>query len=413
MTMLTPADIEARCRKLWDSQQVLRAFLTDEPFFPREFPLGLPAGEQLLDNLAEVRSWLKQLRLESKEAKGFGYRLVEREFRFRRQGTHRLPYRAVIDGLEDLLKLIGKQAAFSRFVRLQAETRARVPELLPMLAASPLRILDEHANWSQVLSVCQQFREGQVQGRYLRQLDIEGVDTKFIETKQALLWDALKRVLPPERQDERVTGLKDHGFERRFGLRYDPPLIRFRLLDPALKASGLTDLSVPLDDFAAFPPDVDLVFMTENKVNGLAFPPVPRAMVVFGMGYAIRSLVEATWLEDKQIVYWGDIDTHGFAMLSLLRRRFPRTLSMLMGLDTLLACRALWGVEPAETRFLQELDGLTEEEREVFELLKANALGNYLRLEQERIPFRILQDKLAAFSMIRGEHPADRQDFMV
>lgn len=413
MTMLTPADIEARCRKLWDSQQVLRAFLAGEPFFPREFPLGLPAGEQLLDNLAEVRSWLKQLRLESKEAKGYGYRLVEREFRFRRQGTHRLPYRAVIDDLEDFLKLIGKQSAFSRFLRLQAETQARVPELLPMLEVSPLRILDEHANWPQVLSVCQHFREVQVQGRYLRQLDIEGVDTKFIETKQALLWDALKRVLPPERQDDRVTSLKDHGFERRFGLRYDPPLIRFRLLDPVLKVSGLTDLSVPLDDFAAFPPDVDLVFVTENKVNGLAFPPVPRAMVVFGMGYAIRSLAEATWLEEKQIVYWGDIDTHGFAMLSLLRRRFPRTLSMLMGLDTFLACRALWGVEPAETRFLQELDGLREGELEVFELLKANALGNYLRLEQERIPFRILQDKLAAFSMMRSEQATDRQDFMV
>ena len=46
--------------------------------------------------------------------------------------------------------------------------------------------------------------------------------------------DLLARVLPAAAIDETVTGLTGSGFERRYGLRYDQPLIRFRLLDPAL-----------------------------------------------------------------------------------------------------------------------------------------------------------------------------------
>jgi hypothetical protein len=43
----------------------------------------------------------------------------------------------------------------------------------------------------------------------------------------------------------------------------------------------------------------------------LAFPDVSDAMVVFGAGYGFDNLAAAPWLHEKQIYYWGDIDTHG------------------------------------------------------------------------------------------------------
>ena len=61
------------------------------------------------------------------------------------------------------------------------------------------------------------------------------------------------------------------------------------------------------------------VFITENETNFLAFPPAADAMVVFGAGYGWEALARASWLHRCQLHYWGDIDTHGFAILDQLR----------------------------------------------------------------------------------------------
>ena len=42
------------------------------------------------------------------------------------------------------------------------------------------------------------------------------------------------------------------------------------------------------------------------------------------------------WLRRCAVHYWGDIDTHGFAMLARARRALPQTESLLMDRDTLL-----------------------------------------------------------------------------
>jgi hypothetical protein len=59
------------------------------------------------------------------------------------------------------------------------------------------------------------------------------------------------------------------------------------------------------------------IFITENEINGLAFPDLPDGIVVFGLGYALDRLAAASWMADRAIHYWGDIDTHGFARCSI------------------------------------------------------------------------------------------------
>jgi hypothetical protein len=77
-------------------------------------------------------------------------------------------------------------------------------------------------------------------------------------------------------------------------------------------------------------------------VNGLAFPDVAEGMVVFGLGYGLELLSSAVWMQGREIYYWGDIDTHGFAMLDRLRAIFPAARSLLIYRETFLAHRALW-----------------------------------------------------------------------
>ena len=75
----------------------------------------------------------------------------------------------------------------------------------------------------------------------------------------------------------------------------------------------------------------------ENEISYLAFPEVPEALVIFGEGFAATVLDAIPWLGEKHLVYWGDIDTHGFAILDRLRARFGSVTSILMDHTTLLA----------------------------------------------------------------------------
>jgi len=97
------------------------------------------------------------------------------------------------------------------------------------------------------------------------------------------------------------------------------------------------------------------------------------------------------WLVNKEVYYWGDIDTHGFAILDKVRGFIPKAKSILMTEDVLLSNRNLWVVE--EKPFLGELSRLTDEEETLFHALRDNNWGEKIRLEQERISYgRVRQE---------------------
>jgi hypothetical protein len=161
-------------------------------------------------------------------------------------------------------------------------------------------------------------------------------------------------------------------FELRYGLLVKPPLVRFRILDEGMSIQGLSDIATPAAQFARLSLPVRRVFVTENEINGLAFPALPESIVVFGLGYGLDRLSEIPRWRDREIYYWGDIDTHGFAILDRLREALPRARSLLMDRDTLMAHRALWGAEPEP--HLGALSRLTEPERALFEDLRLDRL---------------------------------------
>jgi hypothetical protein len=109
---------------------------------------------------------------------------------------------------------------------------------------------------------------------YLRQLDIVGVDTKFIENRKTLLSELLDIVLPADAVES--TALGQRNFDTRYGLAPKHPQIRFRILDERLSMQGLTDLAVPAPEFAPLTIPVRRVFITENEINGLPFRRFPK-----------------------------------------------------------------------------------------------------------------------------------------
>jgi hypothetical protein len=160
-------------------------------------------------------------------------------------------------------------------------------------------------------------------------------------------------------------------------------------LDQRLAIQGLTDLAVPAREFAALDLPVERVFITENEINGLAFPAVPSSLVIFGLGYGLDRLAEVRWLHDRALHYWGDIDTYGFHILDRLRVLFPDAQSLLMDRETLLAHAPLWVRE--SNPYDAELPRLTAAEGALYDNLRHNCLGERVRLEQERIPYGWLE----------------------
>jgi hypothetical protein len=390
----TPAEVRAQLEPYWRGGRILAARLGGEPLFPLALRLRKPDARALAERFDAVRQWIRGLEEGSKAQRGFGYDIAWTEINHRQLGRNRLPAGVSIASEDDALRLIGRSRQAERFQALADATLARFPQLKEWLARRPLTALDHADDWERILAILAWFSARPRPQLYLRQLDIEGVDTKFIETRKGLLTELFDRVLPPEAVDARFIGAR--GFEPRYGLTAKPALVRFRLLDPRLALGGLTDLTVPAGEFARLDTAARRVFITENEINGLAFPAMPDSLVIFGLGYGLDRLADATWLATRELHYWGDIDTHGFAILDRLRAAFPQARSLLMDRETLLAHRSLWGRE--EDRHDGPLTRLTMAEELLFGDLRSDRLGDRVRLEQERIGFGFLTRVLEALA---------------
>jgi hypothetical protein len=386
-TWTRPVDVRAQVQKLWDHGDLLRHLITGMPVFPVRLRLKGPSSAEIADHFDTVRTWVAELR------KLPAVRIEQRTFAHRVLGPNTLPDALWLESLEDALILIGKRREAARFQSLLEMQRARQPRLEPWLVRRPLRALELADVFGHLLDVVTWIQDHPRPGIYLRQVDLPGVHTKFVEAHRGVLAEWLDLVLPPEAIDTGRTGVAQ--FAVRYGFRDKPTRIRFRALDDRLRllfGAHSPDITLDAVSFAALDLPVRRVYITENETNFLAFPPVDNSLVVFGSGYGWDALAKAQWLARCPIHYWGDIDTHGFSILDRLRGCFPHVASLLMDRATLMAHQAFWGHE--DTPMTHDLPRLTPEERALFDDLRDNRIRPGLRLEQEMIGFTFVEAAL-------------------
>jgi hypothetical protein len=388
MSWTRPHDLREQVQKLWDRGELLASLVESKPSFPRRLALKGPTSAEMTDRFDDVRGWVAELRAADR------CRIDMREFTHRVFGSNAVPQAVWIDRLEDALALIGKTGDAARFRGLVESTRSQ-PALSAWLARRPLRALELADQWDRLLQVVAWVQQHPRPGIYLRQVDIPGVDSKFIESHSGVLTELLSVALPWAGGDEARAGAAH--FAARYGFRDKPVRIRFRALDDRvalLPGAANADITLDAESFAILDPRVAQVFITENETNFLAFPNVPNSLVLFGAGYGWDALAGAQWLRRCKLLYWGDIDTHGFAILAQLRSRLDHVESLLMDRATLMAHRSVWGLERHQV--VHDLPGLTDTERELFDALRDNRIRPGLRLEQELITFGWLQSALCA-----------------
>lgn len=376
-------DLKAQVNRLWDRGDLLRPLVAEADFAPCRLVLKGPTSSELAGRFKEVRAWLANLA-------GIQHvRFEWREVNHRILGPQRLPESAWIESLDDALALIGKRADAAKFSLIMDVTRSERPELMAWLAKRPIQAIDLHERWSRLLTVVEWVRTHPRPGMYLRQVDIPGVHSKFIEAHRGVLSELLDLVLTPEAISQEWSGATH--FAARYGFLEKPSRIRFRILDERvviLPGVGAADVTLDATAFGDLEVPIRRIFITENETNFLAFPRVQDALVMFGSGYGWDALARANWLQQCEIHYWGDIDTHGFAILDQLRGHFAHVASLLMDRSTLLAHEAMWGEEADQV--VRDLTRLTEVEGALYDDLRDNRIQKGMRLEQEHVGFGCL-----------------------
>ncbi|MEB0042857.1 MULTISPECIES: Wadjet anti-phage system protein JetD domain-containing protein [unclassified Pseudomonas] len=387
MNWTTANDLKEQLRRLWARGDLLRPHVTGEAWVPKRLTLKSPSSTELSSQFEVVRPWINAI------ATIPHIRVEWREVNHRILGAQRVPTAAWVDTREAAIVLIGKSEDLKLFSELVAITREQHPTLLTWLAARPLVAIGLAAQWGHLLNTVAWIIEHPRPGIYLRQVDIPGIHSKFIEGHKVTLSELFDLVLPERAIAPEHSGVSN--FAARYGFLDKPVRIRFRVLDdsiPLLPGSALADITLDAGNFSRLNLPVARVFITENETNFLAFPPVANAIVIFGAGYGWEALGRASWLSRCTIHYWGDIDTHGFAILDHLRRRFDHVESFLMDRETLMAHEDLWGVEKQQV--LHDLPNLTDEERALFDEVRDNRIRGGLRLEQEWIGFGRVEEAL-------------------
>jgi hypothetical protein len=427
---LDPAQVTALLRKRWGSKH--RRWLDAAANWPLPVPLHPPTERETARDLGGVRDWIEHWAAAEVDPTRPG-EILWTERQWPGLGRQRLPERLLLAGPEQVAMWLGEQPRWLRARERAATLRqalaapatpgddsalpaslaadgresaalslgaAALPDTTDATAAPALR-LGRHFDWladappadfERMLAVLHWLFEHPDSGLYLRQLPIPGIDTKWIGANRGRLVDLLAQ----RRQPAGTEGTAGTDLHTLAGLRREPDLMRVRILDPALRAAvgGLGDITAPVEQLAALPLQPRRIFIVENLQTGLAFDDLPGAACFMARGYAVDAFAMIRWLFDRPCHYWGDLDTHGFAILDRLRRHLPEVRSLLMDQDTLLRHRDLWQREDKPTPGPRER--LTPDERALFDGLLSDRWGERVRLEQERIDWAYAWKRVSA-----------------
>lgn len=372
--MISPEEIKIQALKWWKS--FLQSHLRGESFFPKTIDrIGKIASSSVREKLNELQYQLDSLHNNSKQKLGYGYVVNSEDINFRRTGTHSLPQSITFESFNDYISCIKQEKEWHIFLNSVQLIKDSIPQLSEWIFINPIIVIENGNLWPDLLKVCKYFLQNPKPNLYLRQLPID-IHTKFIENNEVVVKSLLDFLIPEHKRDE-----FEKTIAKRYFLKHDEPTIRLRVLDPTLKIATLTDLRVPLNDFKTFNIDCINVIITENKMNFLALPNLPSTVAIWsGGGFMVSYLREVEWLQNKKVLYWGDLDVHGFLMLHQIRSYFSQTESVMMDMETFNQFKSE-GLVKGEPINSQTLSNLFDKESEMFIFLKQN---NY-RLEQEKI----------------------------
>ena len=377
----------------------LHSIIDEKDFFPLLIP---SAKGSVKDSFAERKVEAENLYKNSKNAKGRGYTVETKTIKTHKQGMQTIIEKIYFETEIDFIRFIGKEKETenfkkhlsivkSRFLNLNAE------DVQNNWLKKHLRSLIAEAEddyWQNIFLCAIWFLNNPHCNVYLREIPVP-VHTKFIEQNTSLIF-SVYTALNKNKGTDKVSSNAD--IYKRWGVRTAEPFIRFRSLDKDIHLKILNEeftsyeIQTPLSAFAKINfNSIEYIFIVENLMVYLTFPAFNKALCIFGSGFAAVNLKECKTLNEKKLYYFGDMDEHGFEILSNVRSIFPNIQSFCMDQKTY-ETFSIFAVKGENSHSKIEDLNLSEDELHLFKFLRENkTIG---RLEQEKISQAFIKSRI-------------------
>jgi hypothetical protein len=367
--MKSPAELSQRWARQWEVADNREQRLLLAEAWPVSLPIGKPTPSQFMRHTDRVREHLQRWR-----AVTIG-RVIWEPVTFR-SGSEPIdvPVKWVLSNPSEWAAACGDPVVLEDYERLGRLVSAVDPMFRRSLVRQRQLLRDKpEAELTKAAEVALALTAGCAAGRPLRALAVCGIDSKFFERHRSLLIQLL---------DERFDGqVSEIGLEAFLGALDDGEhWLLVAPLSPALLP--FSQQRVRARELAATPLPATHILIVENERCHHQLPPLANTIVILGSGLNLEWM-NAPWLNDKRIAYWGDLDTWGLVMLASARRRQPHLVPLLMTREIFDALSSTLSVRESRPAPQQPPEGLSAPEQDLYRHLLKLEKG---RIEQEFLP---------------------------
>lgn len=377
--MKSPDQLRARLRRQWFDGTTREHRLLDHSAWPLRLAIGKPTPSEMTTELPAVRAHLDAWRAQhigSVEYAPIRYRSTA--------DAVELPHTWRLDNPDQWIAATGDDALRAEYRLLRQVLDATDQSFHRLLIRQRQMLLARSAD--EIIlggTVAMAVAPGCADGRPLRALSVAGCDSKFFERNRALM----TRLLSLRFGEDALDG----GLEAFLGASDDAEhWLLIAALDPSLLP--FQQLRARADELRRTPLPGNHLIIVENERSLYQLPALPDTIAILGAGLNL-SWLNAPWLAERRIAYWGDLDTWGLTMLASARRLQPALTAALMDATTFTAnaANAVQEPVPAEP---EPPTTLTASEQALYRDLRARPQG---RLEQEFLAPETVREALTAW----------------
>jgi hypothetical protein len=351
-------------------QAHLKAIIVSESIFP----IKLIGGKDNPTNSVDLSDGIAYFLSNEKWVDKKGWTIKWKNIKVNKK-TEEWPAQIFIETEEDLLFLLKKEKEMAKFKQILQQLVAWNPAIQEGLVRYSNDIIQKEKAWKDICMVVDHLLLHDVSEYYLRNLPIS-VHSKFMEQHKSIIISFLKHLAP-----ERFTS-ESKDLSEVLGLKLKQHLFPVKWLDDALAKTYNIDLEImgiSLSGLQELDNNVKEIWLVENETNLYLVPKRKNALAICSRGFAVNLLKGIPLFEKVKLLYWGDLDMHGFTILHQCRAIYQHVTSVMMDVETITFHQSEYQLIDVKI-ICSNLPLLHPHEMEAFERLYPNG-----RIEQEKL----------------------------
>lgn len=371
--MKSPDELASRLARQWQNADLREQRLLRPESWPLTLSIGKPTGTVVRDQVGQVREHLQQWR----EVTIGQVQWQPVRFQSTSEAIN-IPTHWMLESPSQWVQATGSSEIKREYGTLNRLASALDPRFHSLIVRRRSLVMDKPER-DVILSgkVALQLQPGCADGKPLRALSVAGTDSKFFERNRqlvTLMLDILFDGQASEAGLETFLGAEDEGHHWLLIADLDGSLLPF------------SQMRVRAYELQRTPLPGQRLILVENERSLHQLPSAPDTIAVLGSGLNL-SWLQASWLANKAVAYWGDLDTWGLTMLGRAREHLPQLTPLLMDRTTFERFADESAVEEPQAASVVVPPGLTESEAGLYHLLRRSDRG---RLEQEFLPVNMV-----------------------